>query len=128
MKKFHKVVNLKVFDFEDHDRAYALKTKKNKFGYSFQNNYYIGDKLIYNGPVYDNVEDNELYWLAFGINKDQLKSLKKRLKRIRKKDSWFQLITQDNNSINILFDNYATIDYQGKYKEEFCQKVLEYKK
>lgn len=121
MKKIRKVVNLKVFDFKEHERAYALKSGKNMFGYTFQNDYYIGDKLIYNGPLYDNVEDMALYWLAFRVNVDQLKSLKKKLLKIE--DRKFDIIENDD-SVNISFDNGSSISYQGKNKDEFYNKVF----
>lgn len=122
MGKLKKVVNLNVFDFDTHCCSYAVQTGKNHFGYKFQNQYYWGGKLIYKSPQYDNVEGKAFYWLAFGINLDQLASLKKRVAKVMDEHAVF--VPKSDTSMTVRFSNGSILSYEGNQQEELCQKVF----
>lgn len=122
MSKIHRVTRLRVFDFETSPYAYAVASNKNPFGYSYQNIYYFGKRKIYDGLEHDNVEDYGFYWLAFNMNHNQLKSLKKRVEKMELGDKVEFVDT--TSQIEIKLQSGSSIVYQGTKKEEFIQKVL----
>lgn len=122
MKKLKKIVKLKVFDFDTHLCAYALKSKKNIFGYKYQNEYYWGGRLVYKSPQYDNVEDQSFYWLAFGINRQQLTSLQHRVDPLIDDD--IEILSLLDTSLDVRFSDGSALQYQGDYTRELFQKVL----
>lgn len=122
MKKLRKVTNIKVYDFETSPRAYAVSSGKNKFGYTSHNRYYLGSKAIYDCFWNDNVESSSFYWLALSINLDQLKSLKRKVNKIKPGDR--VEIIDCPSMIKLKLETGSTIEYEGNHKEEFIEKVL----
>lgn len=110
---------LEVFDFNESPHAYAKDSEKNEFGYKYSVRYYRGDKLIYETPLFDNVDDKAVYWLALFINFDQLKSLNKKISGV--------LIQQKEISekdVYVRFSDGSTLTYHGNNVNDLCQKVL----
>ena len=110
---------LEVFDFNENKHAYAKKKKKNEFGYKYSVRYYRGDKLIYETPLFDNVDDKAVYWLAFRMNYNQLKSLRKKISGLLVKEK--EISEKD---VTISFSDGSTLTYHGNNVNDLCQKVL----
>lgn len=122
MSKVRKIVHLEVFDFEESEHSYALSTNKNKFGYVYKNEYFYGKKKILETPLIDNVSNKEIYWKLFGMNLDQLKSLRRKVNKLL--DRGFAYDSLRGKEINVNVSGGSTIKYRGNNSSEFFQKVL----
>lgn len=122
MSKLRKIVHLVVCDFDMYPGIYSLKPNKNRFGYIFQNNYYFGGKLIYQSPYYGNLLVQSFIEKLFRKNCNQLTSLRKRVEKLS--DSFTEVIDQPNGEVDVRFSDGSILEYHGRYKEDFYQKVL----
>lgn len=114
-------MHLKVFDFEECNCSYGLNTKKNRFGYMYQNEYLLDHKKIWESPEYDQTEAFGFYYFAFKVNPDQMKSLRRKVNKLNKKGFAWDY-TQDGFVMN--FKGGSNLVYQGKHREELLNKLL----
>ena len=121
-----KVVHVEVFDFDNDTMAYAVESKKNQFGYKYTTEYYKGEKLVKVDPEKNNVEKGAYYNNKYGLNINQLGSLRRLVKRVKGKKNFIPF-PQDDGSIEVVIRGGSTITYSGEHEEDFFQKVLRIK-
>jgi hypothetical protein len=120
-----KVVHVEVFDFDSDTFAYAKDTHKNQFGYKYTTQYLQNGKVVKQDEV-NNVEKASYYYNAFGLNIDQLRSLRRLVKKIQGKKTMFPF-TWEDGSVEAVIRGGSTVTYRGENKEDFYQKVLKIK-
>ncbi len=120
-----KVVHVEVFDFDSDTFAYAKDTHKNQFGYKYTTQYLQNGKVVKQDEV-NNVEKASYYYNAFGLNIDQLRSLRRLVKKIQGKKTMFPF-TWEDGSVEAVIRGGSTVAYRGENKEDFYQKVLKIK-
>jgi len=120
-----KVVSIEVFDFEKDPFAYAVESKKNQFGYKYFSDYRACGIVVKQAQEVDNVKRGYNYYKKLHINISQLRSLKRKVKRALG-DKSFPFYTE--NGIQVITRGGNVVTYKGEHTEEFCQKVLKYKK
>ena len=120
-----KVVHIEVFDFEEDPFAYAIESHKNQFGYKYSVEYQSCGITVKEKPIVNNVERGAKFYRKLGINLSQLRSLKRRVRHVLG-DKSFPFITKDG--INVVTRGGNDVTYHGEHTEDFCQKVLKYKK
>ena len=123
--ELQKVVHIEVFDFEKDPFAYAVDTHKNQFGYKYSVEYQTCGIPFKEKPEVNNVERGAYYYNKFGINLSQLRSLRRKVRQVLN-GKIFPFPTEDG--INVVTRGGSDVTYHGEHTEEFCQKVLKYKK
>jgi len=121
-----KVVHVEVFDFDSDTFAYAKDTHKNQFGYKYTTEYYQKGNLVKKDAEVNNVERGAFYNRKFGLNMDQLRSLRRLVKRVQGNKSMIPF-PQEDGSIEAIVRGGSTVTYRGEHKEDFYQKVLKIK-
>ena len=123
--ELQKVVHIEVFDFDTDPFAYAVGSHKNQFGYKYNVEYQTCGITIDETPVINNVERGSRFYKKLGINLSQLGSLKRKVHRVLGGKS-VPFFTEDG--INVITRGGSSVSYHGEHTDEFCQKVLKYKK
>ena len=122
-----KVVHIEVYDFDSDTMAYAVDSHKNQFGYKYSVKY-LGNKgeTVKEIPVVNNVERGAYFYNKFGINLSQLNSLKRKVNSLKKRKKFIPF--PEENGVDALFRGGSHIHYSGEHVDEFCEKVLGFKK
>ena len=118
-----KVVHVEVFDFDSDTFAYAKDTHKNQFGYKYTTEYYENGQAVKKDKEVNNVERGAFYNRKLGLNLDQMRSLKRLIKRITGGKAMIPF-PQEDGSVEALIRGGSTITYRGEHTEDFYQKVL----
>ena len=120
-----KVVHVEVFDFDSDTMAYAVNTHKNQFGYKYTTQYLSRGRVVKTDPEVNNVERGAFYYNKFKINMDQMKSLRRFIRRIKGSNNLIPFPMEDGR-IEAVIRGGTKITYRGEHHEEFYQKILKF--
>jgi len=118
-----KVVHVEVFDFDSDTMAYAVDTHKNQFGYKYTTEFFRKGVLIKKEEEVNNVEKGAFYYKKLGLNLDQLKSLRRFIKKIRGNKSMITFPNEDG-SVRSVIRGGSSVSYHGQHMDDYFQKVL----
>ena len=92
--------------------------ENNPFSYTYQKEYYYGEKKLgeYN---YDSRQRKTI------LTKSQFKELKKKVDKMLQRAFCF---VDDDFNVEVVVKGGSTINYQGRNKEKFLEKVLDLKR
>jgi hypothetical protein len=108
---------LKVYDFKTYEKNYILNKEKATYGYMYQNEYYLDNKLVKKSQEHNNI----LYYLKL----DQQNSLKRKFKNLSKKGFGYDIV---DDQLVIYFRGGSSLIYTGEDKDKFLNKILTFNK
>ena len=115
--RLRKVVHIEVFDYEG--EMVLGEQSQDPFSYTYQQEYYIGDRRIGKTHYNSNVKRK------ISMGKTRLQELKKKADKVLNKAFSY---VEGKDMIDVAISGGSSIIYRGNQKEEFLEKVLTMKK